>query len=279
MKICWDNLEPFTYIPEEDCWRAKNKGTWYYKEECEGCGEPYLVQKHGRERQKFCCKSCSVSTTMKKRISNGWESPMKGKKHTKETRKKISDSYHGQRDGKKNTSWKGGYSSNNIPTYETFAPKLDCVEECRRDPVDKNILQIKCCVCDKWHTPTISVARHRILTITGRAKFGETRFYCSEACKNACSVYNQFLYPKGFGKEKRTHQEAWAKMIKERAGYKCEICGKPNEESTTIAHHLEGIKQNPLMSTDLEMGIALCGECHDRAHSTSGCTHHNLKIC
>lgn len=66
MKICWDNLEKYfiKYNKKTGNFRFWSGNQWktiYYHETCKNCEEPFLSGKN----QKFCCKSCSNSYTMK----------------------------------------------------------------------------------------------------------------------------------------------------------------------------------------------------------------------
>jgi 5-methylcytosine-specific restriction endonuclease McrA len=79
MKICWDNIENIIY----------HKGKWYkgknlfiYIEGCKNCGEPFL----GRDmNSEFCSRECKSSY-----INSG-------RKHSKETKKKIGEKSRGRK--------------------------------------------------------------------------------------------------------------------------------------------------------------------------------------
>ncbi|GAG04652.1 unnamed protein product, partial [marine sediment metagenome] len=120
----------------------------------------------------------------------------------------------------------------------------------------------------KWFNPTITEVCSRAGVIN-KENIGALRFYCSDNCKQKCSLYAQKKYPKGFKKyHNRLHQTEWANMIKKRDNYECQICGSKKD---LMAHHYEGLNVNPIMSADLEMGITLCKECDKLAHSEVGC--------
>lgn len=66
---------------------------------------------------------------------------------------------------------------------------------------------------------------------------------------------------------KRTADDRrWSRAIRERDGFRCQLCGAVHSESSTGLHaaHIfsRGIKRTRL---DLENGIALCYACHVRA--------------
>jgi hypothetical protein len=77
---------------------------------------------------------------------------------------------------------------------------------------------------------------------------GEGRLYCSEACKQACPIYKQLLYPKGFkAATSREVQPELRQMVLARDNYICQRCDKTKDELSEegIAlhcHHLEGIQ-------------------------------------
>jgi len=62
-------------------------------------------------------------------------------------------------------------------------------------------------------------------------------------------------------------------MVKERDNDICQICGKEGK----IAHHIEGLNVNPIMSADIDMGITLCRKCDKIAHSNIGCRYIDLQ--
>ena len=169
--------------------------------------------------------------------------------------------------GKNNPSWKGGIKEKNISLYATYAHKLNWCEEVRRDPKNKDYLQIKCTNCNKWFIPKANAVSRRILAINNIG-YGSVNLYCSDKCKQTCSIYKQRLYLKG---EKPYHtrkdQPEWAEMVKKRDNNICQICGAKGK----IAHHIEGLNVNPIMSADIDMGITLCKKCDKQAHSDIGC--------
>ena len=61
----------------------------------------------------------------------------------------------------------------------------------------------------------------------------------------------------------RVPRSLWAKEVKRFSGNKCEYCGK---QEKIEAHHIVPKCVNPELEFDLTNGIALCHECHVRAH-------------
>lgn len=68
----------------------------------------------------------------------------------------------------------------------------------------------------------------------------------------------------------RKLDELWAVIIKQRAGYKCEICGLRNCQLNS--HHING-RSPQTLRWDTDNGICLCTACHTfgstSAHSVS----------
>lgn len=138
-------------------------------------------------------------------------------------------------------------------------------------------LLVKCTYCGKFFIPTILSVRSRLQAINGEVR-GEGRFYCSDHCKKACPIFYQVLYPKDF--KETTSREVQAQLrqlVLKRDDYKCQICGKDQNEVELHCHHIEGVKQNPIESADVDNCITLCKEHHKFVHSQKGCTTYDLK--
>ncbi len=58
---------------------------------------------------------------------------------------------------------------------------------------------------------------------------------------------------------KRKCLKLWADKVKERAGRKCEVCGKKKRLN---AHHAESFSTNKALRYSLENGISACVTCH-----------------
>jgi 5-methylcytosine-specific restriction endonuclease McrA len=297
MKISYENCKNLRFDPKYNHWTigdTDNNRKKYILNYCYGCGRLYLANKKKFKKGMniFCSKSCA---------SSGENNPNHGKKHSEETRKKMSKNHYdvsGKNNpnyggkwsddkkkklsrhhkitknsvGSKNPAWKGGYAKNNIPMYYTYILQLSPYGvECRRSPDDKNILEVKCTYCDKWYIPTKVNVDTRIQVIKGYNKIsGERRFYCSDQCKRDCPVFNQIKYRKG---EKpytsRPDQSALRAIVLERDDYKCQICGSTKN---LRCHHYDGIEINPIESADPDMCVTLCKKCHiEKAHKDIGC--------
>jgi len=295
MKICWDNLEGLRYSKKKGKWYDKYYHYYVYKEFCETCKEPFL----GREESDYCCKSCSIKNrditkkTKKKMSDSGkikiftkvhrkhLSKSLKGRIFSKEWKKGLSKSSKGSN----NSSWKGGYNSNNIPMYDTYAPQLEWCEEVRRSPTDRNILEVRCFKCDEWFIPKLYSVNSRIQVLKGNGK-GEQSLYCSDKCKHSCSIYNKS--PQQIMKEDavRAGRLSWLeldrevqpelkKMVLERDEYQCIKCGSKNN---LHCHHIYPVSTNPLESADIDNCITLCYTCHKKVHQKDGCRYGQLRI-
>lgn len=79
-------------------------------------------------------------------------------------------------------------------------------------------------------------------------------------------------YPKKAGKgtkvktAKQSHRNLyeWAKDVKKRDGYRCQVCGS---SGLVHAHHIEPKGKRPDLAVELSNGVTLCGPCHASAHN------------
>lgn len=177
------------------------------------------------------------------------------------------------RSGENSCNWKGGVSELNLPLFDTFAHQIDWCEEVRHDPENNNLLQVKCTNCQKWFTPTSISVRNRIGVLKNIISY-DNHFYCSDECKNSCSIYRQRIYPKGFKQDRsREVQPELALMVFERDEHECQRCG--NKDGLEC-HHYESIYSNPIESADIDMCVTLCHKCHKKAHKDIGCRYVDL---
>jgi len=154
------------------------------------------------------------------------------------------------------------------PLYDTYAPQLEWCNEVRRYKKDKNILQVKCKMCGEWYIPSIDSVGRRIQAVKRNNK-GESNLYCSDTCKNSCSIYGKKPITLIKENEIRHMQAQWREMVLEKDEYKCQKCGS---KKNLIAHHIKPVKLFPLESCDVDNGIILCRKCHNKAHHIPGCS-------
>jgi 5-methylcytosine-specific restriction endonuclease McrA len=229
-----------------------------------------------------------------KNLSIGENHPMFGKTHTEEAKKKMSESSKGHKGltGKNNgmygkrgiesPNWKGGYDD---PLYNTYVPQLEWCEEVRRNENDSNVLEVKCFKCGKWFIPTSNNVSNRIQYLKGNYK-SESTFYCSNECKNSCSVYKKS--PEQIERQDavRVGRLSWLELIREVQSELREMvlerdknqCVKCESTNDLQCHHILPVNIEPLLSADVDNCITLCKECHIEAHKKDGCKYYQLKI-
>ena len=184
--------------------------------------------------------------------------------------------------------WKSYYTKNrhqrikdckaygfSIAKYTTFATRLT-IDESPRLAKDGISLEVKCRYCGKYFVPTNSEVSKRIQALTGN--IGTQYLYCSDNCKEACPVYNQQKYPKGFKKaSSREVNPLIRQLCFERDNWACQICGATQEDDQLHCHHLEGVAKNPRLGNDVTNTITLCKTCHKQVHKLPGCGYYELR--
>ena len=230
------------------------------------------------EVRKKISKACKMSTFPRNGINNG----MYGRKHSEESRKKISDALKEVY----KLNWKRQYRSKGLPIYDTHASQIKWCEKVRRDPDDKSVLQVKCIYCGRWMIPTISGVNNRMQILKGSEFLrGEHRFYCSDRCKSSCPIYGKSPEQLMKADAVRAGRDPWWEMVREvqpelrqmvfeRDDWTCVKCGS-NEQ--LHCHHMEGIRWEPLESADMDRCMTVCKDCHNEIHQQPDCGYHDMK--
>ena len=257
-KVTWASFKQGTKCPE--CFGSKKYTYKYIKEQIEKEGYKLLSTEYINARSKM-----EVQCNKRHNYELTWNSFQQGQRCLK--------CYNEKNIGKNHHLWKGGVTELSIPLYDKYAHQIDWCEDTRRDPENKDYLQVRCTNsgCKKWFMPITESVWARVSRLN--SIIGEGRFYCSENCKHSCSLYRQRLYFKGNKPHQESRDPDWSKMVKERDNYECQICGSTED---LIAHHFEGLEQNPIESADIDMGITLCKICERRAHKDKGCRYVDL---
>jgi hypothetical protein len=227
----------------------------------------------------------------------GMKSHMKGKKHTEESKKKMSDSIKklklqswnkgktkatskrlremGKKISGKNHPLYIGMECGKYANYDLYVDDISFCEETRRNKDNPHILEVRCSYCGKWYPPkTMDVVNRKLKIDRDLAKF-----YCSDECKDLCPIFGQALYPKGhINNNKLPTVEVspeLRKMVFLRDNYECQKCGSPN---SLECHHIQGKAQNPILANDVSNCITFCKECHLKIHQTiPGCSYYDLR--
>jgi len=181
--------------------------------------------------------------------------------------------------GRNSSLWKGGVKNTNLPLYTTYAPQLNNYQNTYKVEQDGLfLLGVGCHYngCKKIFVPKTTSVIYR-LTSLARLNDGECSLYCSEECKHSCSTFKQKDHYKDFkpGTYNRPDQRQWAKLVKERDSFTCQICGV--QEEIMIAHHIDPVSQNPIESADIDNGVTLCKNCDKKVHTLPGCNYNELK--
>jgi 5-methylcytosine-specific restriction endonuclease McrA len=243
MKICWDNLEHLKLNGSGNF--QKGKGNIYiYRDACVECGEPYLTIKSSPSD--FCCRGCAQT----------------GKRNN----------MHGiDLAGHNNPMYRHGLYKERKASFATYGNRLSNYEEVWSHD---GVLWVKCAYCGKWFEPKLHVVVDRIRFIELGRSF-ESKFYCSNSCKNACPIFNRKKFPAGYKRAtSREVQPELRQIVLKRDNYTCQKCDKSEVE--LHCHHITGVKQNPIESADIDNCITLCKRCHKEVHNRRGCKYYEL---
>lgn len=74
---------------------------------------------------------------------------------------------------------------------------------------------------------------------------------------------------------KSDEYESWRKQVFERDNYTCQCCGK--KYTFLHCHHLYSFIDNENLRTNIDNGVTLCKECHNKFHSIYGKRGNNTK--
>ncbi len=263
-------------------------GKWCCSERCQHCSGVKnrmsivkmgsILSEQTRLKMSISRKGIKPSTDTKRKLSEskmGKKNPNYGKSPSKETIKKMSLSHKGE----KSSLWRGGYGSQDIPRYDHYKEIISFVDKCKRNKRDKNILEVKCSYCGLWYIPRLTDVNERVRSI--RNGIDGCKLYCSNNCKQECSIYGQHKYPKGFitQNHSREVQPELRQMRFKLDNYTCQRCNIRQDKLTVglHCHHLEGIRWEPLESADVDKVITLCKDCHLEVHKIEDCGYNDMK--
>lgn len=181
--------------------------------------------------------------------------------------------------------------ANSPAKYATWYPKISLYyssDEIRQDPENKDLIQVRCYYngCREWFNPTnqqLSI-RYRAICGLDSGRNRQGNLYCSDECKNKCSVFRKRKQPNlidnNIGREV---QPELRKMVLARDNYTCqrEGCGKSLTEFPDLVlhcHHKFPLNEDPICSADIDNCITLCAECHKWVHmNVPGCSTADLR--
>ena len=190
-----------------------------------------------------------------------------------EYQKKQKKAYYDNIDIKREQAKK----SIHLSATKYYYDKLKTYEECRIDPNDNNLIQVKCKNqnCSSWFNPSKSQVRNRLNAINGKrgVTFGAADYlYCSQECKDSCALYNLIHDPNNLylknNKSRENLQDQLRELVLERDKHTCQKCGS---KENLICHHIVPYIMDKIESADMDNCITFCGKCHEWAHSLSKC--------
>ncbi|MFA5024986.1 MAG: HNH endonuclease [Candidatus Shapirobacteria bacterium] len=297
MRFDEENIKKYNFIPMADNkFRSLLNGMSYrYHYVCLECGYPHLNRK---VVSNFCCHKCTRINENHKMVGSlnpmfgktGEKSPTFGRKHSVESRCLISEN-HADVSNEKNPNWRGGYISRDLPRYDLYAPQLEPIEKCVRDPEDPALLNVFCTYngCKKQFRPARREVKGRLNGINSGRDWN--RFYCSPECKHICPLFKQtaenLMKADAIAagritlKNLRNEVPKWIRdKVLELDDHTCQMCGSKDK---LHVHHEIPQKRNQMMVADIENCVSVCIPCHVWVHTQiDGCRYHelaNLELC
>ena len=265
---------------------------------CEyGCGmEANYQLKNGkwccRESQNSCPGVREKMSEAKKGVPKSEETKKKmseakiGVPKSKETRKKMSEAQRGIPKGPCSEETKKKMSKSHEFTIDQIKakyPTFSKVEEMREN--ENGEIQVHCknnrCENSKekggWFTPKNHCAfKNRIWALEKNDGNDGVHFYCSDHCKDTCSLYGVRSDPLKENNLPYTLPELaeLRRQVLERDKNICQYCG---EEGDTV-HHTRPVKLEPFLALDAVYAITVCKTCHHKYGHKKGtiCSTGNL---
>ena len=203
------------------------------------------------------------------------------KKYREENQEKITSAQ--KKYFENNAAYLSEYKKNylrSLAKFDSFYNKIVTYEECQRDPINSDLIQVRCknSNCREWFNPTVGQLTDRIRAINNLGR-GDSNLYCSDTCKTTCPIYRRVS--KISNQSFRSIQPELREMVFDRDNSVCFICGRSKDDFPELifhCHHVDPIINNPIESADIDNCITLCKECHLEVHmSVPGCGFSELK--
>lgn len=234
------------------------------------------------EERKEKCRGWKHSEETKKKIS---ETRIRlGIRHDDKILKRISESKKGKKQTNETIIKRIKSLKLTLDKIRTKYPDFLLIEELKEDSQSKELYgRCKYSECmnskekDGWFKLTslqITERKYSFYKSNGTSNY----FYCSDMCKNMCSLYHTNGDPnkKQLNNLPYTQQqyETWKKWVLEKDDYKCFYCNKKAEH----VHHEVPTKMDAGQSLDPPNGISMCSEHHyEYGHKTrTECSTGNL---
>ena len=103
----------------------------------------------------------------------------------------------------------------------------------------------------------------------GRSNTGSNNgMYNKKGPKNPCWNHNLTDEERASNRRYDKKEIEWRKLVKERDGYTCQICGQIG--TVLNSHHIEPYCKSKKLRYDMDNGITLCNPCHTMLHKIYG---------
>lgn len=255
---------------------------------CSRCKEEKELSNFGQDKRssdglRGACSKCRKDESKKDYLKN------------KKKRKERHHRYYNENKGHLLNYSKGWYEENkkgvnknrtkrrySPAPFNTYGPQLTVEESPIED--EDGLLMCLCNKCKKYFYPNLTSVIQRITSLKGQQP-GESRLYCSNNCKQGCSLYHaKSKSPLYLGnKPSQTELDIWRKQVLQNQldefGINfCEIC---NSKKDLRSHHIEPQKLMPEYALDPINGMILCKICHSKYGHSEECSTGALanKIC
>jgi hypothetical protein len=258
---------------------------------CTKCGEvksvlDFYVDNSRKDGRAYVCKQCnyvykslvsySVDSTLRTKICFSCKRELPILKFALDKRKK--DGLHVY--CKECIRNKSVINRCSPAQFESYATRLTVLEDPKKDL--NNLLIVTCAYigCQNEFTPNNGQVRQRLKALEGKlSDNSENRIYCSQECKDACSVYrvrvsnairNDLIAAGHLKIMKREVSQEFRTLAFQIRGMICERCG---ESHYLHVHHIEGVKESPGQQFDIENVRIYCKDCHKEVHKQPGCSY------
>lgn len=203
---------------------------------CEKCDQIFCYDKNGTvtysnwKKKRFCSNYCAYSREVKESTKEKLRQHNLGKKHTDESKKKMSKN----RKEDKHWNWKGGDKT------------VNCII-CDKKFTIKQWENIKTCSkkCTTEH-------KSKLFSGSGNANYNPNR---DEIINNERSYFEY---------------KEFRRIVRERDNYKCQKCGLNKKIEVHHLINYKGGKENLHVDCNPENGVVLCSKCHIIFHQIYG---------
>ncbi len=209
-----------------------------------------------------------------KSILKSSKSLEKRKKLSKATKKNWQDGKYDDR----GVVWYLNLRLNYLRTFKNKHPLFYKIEKPKIDFKNQTI-SVKCKTCKKLFAPSYTQLYERIRAIETELGFAENNLYCSDECKDSCTVFRKRTGGSLNNYYTSHEYNIFREYVLQRDTSKCQYCGK----HATDVHHERPKKLEPLFVLDPDFAWSCCEKCHyEKGHKTgSSCSTGNLskRIC